>query len=51
MPELKTYDMADRLENEEEIGHYLAAAAVDGDPIVLALARANAARARRRNAR
>ena len=24
MPELKTYDVADRLENEEEIGHYLA---------------------------
>jgi len=44
--ELKTYDVAERLGNPEDIRHYLEAAFEDGDPQVIKLAIANVARAR-----
>jgi probable addiction module antidote protein len=44
--ELKPYDVAEYLSEEEDIRHYLEAAFEDGDPAVIALALGNVARAR-----
>lgn len=44
--ELKTYDVAERLDSEEEIRLYLEAAFEDGDPKVITNAIGNVARAR-----
>lgn len=43
---LKTYDVAERLNSEEEIRYYLEAAFEDGDPAIIKNALANVARAR-----
>lgn len=45
--ELKTYDVAEFLETEEDIRHYLEAAYEDGDPALIRLVLAEVARARR----
>ena len=44
--ELKTYDVAERLETEEDIRFYLEAAFEDGDPLLIKHAIADVARAR-----
>jgi probable addiction module antidote protein len=44
--ELKSYDVAERLDSNDEIRHYLDAAFEDGDPAIIKNALANAARAR-----
>ena len=44
--ELKTYDVAEQLDNEEEIRLYLEAAFEDGDAAIIRNAIANVARAR-----
>ncbi len=44
--ELKTYDVAEHLDNEEEIHLYLEAAFEDGDPAIIKNAIANVIRAR-----
>jgi len=44
--ELKTYDVAEHLDNAEEIRLYLEAAFEDGDPAIIKQAIANVARAR-----
>lgn len=44
--ELKTYDVAEHLDSEEEIRLYLEAAFEDGDPLIIKHAIANVARAR-----
>ena len=44
--ELKTYDAAEHLDNEEDIRFYVEAAFEDGDPQVIKNAIANVARAR-----
>jgi probable addiction module antidote protein len=43
---LKTYDVAEHLDSEDELCRYLEAAFEDGDPTVIAHALGNAARAR-----
>lgn len=44
--ELKTYDIAERLDSESAIFHYLEAAFEDGDPQLIKAALGDAARAR-----
>jgi probable addiction module antidote protein len=44
--ELKTYDVAEHLDNDDEIRLYLEAAFEDGDPAIIRNAIANVARAR-----
>lgn len=44
--ELKTYDIAERLESEDDIRHYLEAAFEDGDPQLIKAAIADVVRAR-----
>jgi probable addiction module antidote protein len=43
---LKTYDVVEHLNSDEDIAHYLDAAFEDGDPAIICNAIANAARAR-----
>lgn len=44
--ELKTYDVAERLDTEDELFLYLEAAFEDGDPMIIKNALSNIARAR-----